>query len=349
MTYGYPGFKEWTAPKDFGTFPTGCQASIGPWDGPIYRTSKSYTDPSLPQVSLDQVLMDLGRSSTNLAEGIATIKDTINLFRGPGKFLKHLARSGSVNIKSSRAPLKELKSAFDKAGDTWLEGTYGWIPFIQDLIELSSIARNPQAALAKLSKPIVKDIRHTASSGGDVDSSQLEHTFVITERLETTRKRLIRIEASPSPSFQAMSMANKLATYLGLNDFGRLAWELVPYSFVVDWFTDLGSSVSSMGALNGPAAYIDGIVSMASWSTVKHEFSLISPQKLSYPSDSPVKMYWNLGVGGGSCVVEATSFFRSERGKGNLDGDLFHNGLSAYRTASGIALMHGALRGITGW
>lgn len=195
----------------------------------------------------------------------------------------------------------------------------------------------------------MKDIRHTASSGGGVDSTQLEHTFVITERLETTRKRLIRIEASPNPSFQAMSIANQMATYLGLNDFGRLAWELVPYSFVVDWFTDLGSSVSSMGAFNGPAAYVDGIVSMASWSTVKHEFSLISPYKLSYPSDSPNVIYWNLGVSGGSCVVEATSFFRSERGKGNLDGDLFHNGLSAYRTASGIALMHGALRGITGW
>lgn len=301
----------------------------------------------LPKVNAAKVAMDLSRSSTNLAEFIATLKDTCSLFSVPGMFLKHAVKHG---VRVSNRPLKELKGSLNAAGSTWLQGTYGYLPLISSLQELTAIARAPQKTLARLAKPVSQDIRHqTSRSYSSVPSPNLDqYSFGTNVRVHQTLQRLIRLDGQPNPSFQSMSIANQMATYLGLNDFGRLAWELVPFSFVVDWFTDLGSNIASASALNGPLAYSNLRVSSCMKTRTVSSYSVVGARTTS------VKNLWfqntaTINLNGGMCVVENIDFHRSAYGEGDSSGSTFNNGLSAYRTATGLALLHGSTRKLTGW
>lgn len=304
--------------------------------------------PVLPAFDANGAALDISRSSTNLAEMMATMKQTAAMLAKPGKFFRHLTKKNDI-VYTERTPLSELRSAIDRAGSTWLEGTYGYLPLISDLIELSSIAVNPRKALDKLKKPIKRDYR---------DANQVEYTYSrdpqtpihgtrLARSTTVTASRLIRIEGQPNPTFQAMGLINQMATYLGLNDFGRLAWELVPYSFVLDWFTSMGSSIGSAAALNGHLAYCDIRFSSAIRTTRVEKYSVVPP------GVTEVTYWWpyrrHLDVKGGYLETEHVTFSRSKSGEAVLGGDLVVNGLNACRTTSGIALLLGRLGSLSRW
>lgn len=301
----------------------------------------------LPAVDLNSIVMDLSRSSSNIAETIATFKSTTSLFRRPAQFLKHASKNG---IKTSRKPLKELRVSLDTAGKTWLTGTYGYLPLISDLIEISALCLNPSKSLEKLKRPVTRDIRSTNSDSYSTERPVSMDPHYFSQKVQVVRSlsRLIRIEGTPNPSFQAMSLANQMATYLGLNDFGRLAWELVPFSFVFDWFSNLGRSVASTSALNGHLAYCD----IACSSALKTQ-TLTSYMTNPAPETTYTNTYFqtrqSINVVGGSCTVEDIMYVRSPRGEADLSGATFTNGLNAYRTTTGFALLLGSLRHLAGW
>lgn len=309
---------------------------------------KESPPPALPAFDARSVALELSRSSTNLAEAIATMKDTSKMLARPGRFLKHLSNRKDI-VYTERTRLAELKAAIDRAGSTWLEGTYGYIPLISDLIELSSIVVNPRKALEKLKQPIQRDYRDAAVSNWSyAPNEQLDsHTARLSHSTVVKASRLVRVEGQPNPTFQAMGLANQMATYLGLNDFGRLAWELTPYSFVIDWFTSMGKSLSSAAALNGPLAYCDVRFSSAIKTTQTDEYSVVAPTVTSTQMWGPYKAFIRLN--GGTLVLEKIDFVRSKPGEANLGGDLVVNGLNAYRTATGVALLLGRLGSLSKW
>lgn len=317
------------------------------WRGWVSESLDPQSDLKLEAVDMNSVVLELSRSSTNLAETIATFSDTVNLFRAPGLFLKHAAKSG---IPVSRRPLKELRKSLDTAGQTWLSGTYGYLPLISDLQNLASFCASPRKALNDLKKPLVKDIRNSVSDGYCTRRPPGMNKYHFSLHVETQRflSRMIRLEGTPNPAFHAMSLANQLATYYGLNDFGRLAWELTPGSFVFDWFSSLGRSVASIGALNGPLAYCNVTVSSTNKLLTKQTYT-VTPAETTTVKNTWLNTETSINVFGGSCVLESCSFSRSARGEADLSGSTFQNGLSSYRTATGMALLLGSLGRITGW
>lgn len=321
------------------------------WKGWVPEFPSPEHEIELKAIDVDSLIMDLSRSSTNVAECIATMTGTANLFRRPASFLKHVSKKG---LPVSRRPLKELRSSLDTAGKTWLAGTYGYLPLISDLVELTSVCTQPRKTLDKLKRPVKRDIRDSNSISYSTDpipdSYDTEAKYWGKTGLRTTKtvSRLIRLEGIPNPTFQAMSVANQMATYLGLNDFGRLAWELVPFSFVFDWFSHLGKSISSASALNGHMAYMDVLVSSAQKTVINEVFTSLAPT-ITEVYDSWAGIRHNVTLTGGSCEVESVAFARSKYGQGDTSGSSFSNGLSSYRTATGLALLLGQFGRVTGW
>lgn len=342
-----PPFAPHTVVFDYPTaFPSATFAK-DVWSGAYSDVLTGSVDVSLPAIDVGPWLLEISRSSTNLAEAIATFKDSIKLFTRPGKFLAHAKRSG---IEVSKRPLKELSNSLDRAADTWLQGTYGYIPLMHDLVECAKICRDPKKALAELNKPISKKKRQSASFSqtGVRPSGTTAYQLGVTLTRTTTVKRVVQLDAIPNPTFFAMSLANQMATYLGLNDFGRLAWELCPYSFVADWFTSLGERLSSASGMNGHLAYMDARVSSALSQTTRDSYGIRVPDTTTH-LDSFNHMRYNFSALGGCCEYETKSFTRSVSGQGDSSGRVFNNGLSAYRTATGLALLLGPMRKMTGW
>lgn len=129
----------------------------------------------------------------------------------------------------------------------WLQLQYGWKPLLSDIY----------GSCDALSKRDSGDFRVTAkASRRDTDSwsvtrSPLGATYptgnfdASTTVARRTRGVFVRIDALPQNDLK-MSL-----TSLGLTNPLLVAWEVVPYSFVVDWFLPVGSWLESLDALCG--------------------------------------------------------------------------------------------------
>jgi hypothetical protein len=115
----------------------------------------------------------------------------------------------------------------------WLELRYGWRPFLKDIRDLSE-------AIQKLDVPRTYTIRvrhsvpYTCSTAFPTLFEGWGHGSYGKQIIATL------IEARPDP-----------IAYLGLDNPLSIAWELVPYSFVVDWFYPLGSYLATRSTLAG--------------------------------------------------------------------------------------------------
>jgi hypothetical protein len=125
-------------------------------------------------------------------------------------------------------------------GSLWLEWTYGWKPLA------GSVFGAAQGMVAACSPPgsgvSAMPVRENASEKGT-------HQFTRTVDSEG----VIRTRAEDSVyqcrivAFYAMTTGglNSVAGLTSLNPVS-IAWELVPYSFVADWFVDVGSYLRNM-------------------------------------------------------------------------------------------------------
>lgn len=295
----------------------------------------------LPSIDLASMALEKSRSSSNVAEILSTCKQTMSSLVRPWEFLKFVNKNGLSSIQGSRRPLRELRAGIDRAASTWLEGTYGYLPLISDLAEIYSLATDPKRALSNI-KPEVQYIRNIVSGDSAVIPVEGvgEYNVYITGKRSMSLERCVRINWDINPTFFTMSYAQQMASYLGLRDYGRLAWELVPYSFVADWFTNVGKSLAASAALNGPLMYCVGSVSSWTRTVTTTSMSLVGPR-------NPHRNDYTLIISsGGVCSTEEVNFVRSAAGEGDVDGAMVWNGLNSYRTASGIALLVGAAKSI---
>lgn len=174
--------------------------------------------------------LDLG---INIAEGKKTYQGIVQNVRSLGNALisvKH-GRYGNalrylgVTGRRRSFSTKRLNS-LDLSG-RWLELQYAWKPLVHDSYEAAK-------ALAAMTGP--RTYRYNASLGpkrATYDGSQVPIAF----------KYLVTV--SVSKRLQAELYEDvPFARALGLTDPASIAWEVVPYSFVVDWFIPIGTYLS---------------------------------------------------------------------------------------------------------
>lgn len=125
-------------------------------------------------------------------------------------------------------------------GSLWLEWTYGWKPLAGSIF---GAAENMILASTNNGSGVSgHPIRESASEKGDSRTvvSVVEPGVLNTKEIDSVYQS--RIQA-----FYALSTGglNGVAGYTSLNPVS-IAWELVPYSFVADWFVDIGGYLRNM-------------------------------------------------------------------------------------------------------
>lgn len=121
----------------------------------------------------------------------------------------------------------------DRAGD-YLEGVFGWVPLVEDI----------QGAFEALAR--------TPPSGWVNARSQIEHQssewIVNNPNFGTNRAWTRRgpVMATLSCSVDVQNPNVHLANRLGLLNLPGVAWDLIPWSFVVNMFTNMGQMVNSI-------------------------------------------------------------------------------------------------------
>jgi hypothetical protein len=116
-------------------------------------------------------------------------------------------------------------------GKVWLEYEYGWRPLVHDLND------GAEAFFALTNKPLTKTYKASKK--------------VRNQLPETTSSSLITGEAVTIRALRAVVKENYTPWQsLGLDSPVSVAWELLPWSFVADWFIPFGNYLQARACLS---------------------------------------------------------------------------------------------------
>ncbi len=199
----------------------------------------------------------------NLAQDVAQFGQTFSLIAQSAtkiyKSVRQLRRGnipGAVEAltagrRSSRIP-RGHPSAAKSVADNWLELQYGWKPLLQDiegtLKSLSVLQDTPGIVQSvAVSARAESDVRTTGLTV--LNQSGLPNVRYLQTRTRTDCKLKLRFRlASPIRSFLAQT---------GFTNPINLVWEILPFSFVVDWFLPIGTYLEGFSAFDG-LEFVDG-------------------------------------------------------------------------------------------
>ncbi len=197
----------------------------------------------------NDVRSKLKDQSVNLAQAFAERKQAASMFVDFGtrilKARKALKRADVGGIFKALTGVKEPPKGWKRkfsttatqlAGDHWLAWQYGIRPLISDIrgsIEEIYKVRSVQ--------PLIRRVTKTVRKGETVGTGTPNATGW------GSKATIICYAEFDSGA----SGFDQTAQRLGLTDPIMLAWELIPYSFVIDWFINVGDFIHATGTVSG--------------------------------------------------------------------------------------------------
>lgn len=194
---------------------------------------------------ITNALLKLKDQKVNLAQAFAERKMTANLLADS---ITRIAKSvQALRSGKWRKAGRYLKQNWKKAPSSWLEYQYGWTPLLQDIYGSCEALRELDRTAWIMT---VKEVfvsreetvkRFTSNGNGSVHPFNYDSE----QSLASSKGAFIRLDYIPSVTFfDALSRA-------GFTNPLQLQWELVPFSFVVDWGYAVGDWLSVMDATVG--------------------------------------------------------------------------------------------------
>lgn len=211
-----------------------------------------------------------GKEASGLLESAAEIGQTAKMLTNPMgvvKLLRALGSGGEKTLKGvylSWERRTHMKSRdrnipahlLTLASNIWLEKKYGWDPFVADLeticVMSTGAADTVQTVREKCAQPYVVSSGPVSNSVGlqvvtNVPPSPLVYgdyrTYCTkTASCDYTTTLKARVQATCPAAY---SSTEGMLRTLGLGI--SVAYNLLPYSFVFDWFFDVGGRLERMG------------------------------------------------------------------------------------------------------
>jgi len=209
-------------------------------------TNKLMTKVRNKQVDLGVALGEYAETAAMIATIGAKIAKAISAAR-KGRFGDAMrALTGS----SRRDTWKHVPLA---AANTWLGVTYGLKPLLNDIYGAMELLEKRYT-----SPPVRQSVRasHQVNVSAEADISLGDAPWIV----HNTRGLIISGRVSGIIHYQVDNPVIRLLDQVGLLNPAAIAWELVPYSFVVDWFLPVGDFFNSVVPPQG-VTFLSGVVS----------------------------------------------------------------------------------------
>lgn len=211
------------------------------WTGSISRSQ-----PTASELS-GQLRSKIKASNLNLAQSLAEYRQTADLFCDLVSDVVSTFRSlrSGRGLKDIAKYFKKPKSNIvDDVANRWLQYQYGIRPLMSDL----------HGSCEALRKKLNDGSYNYVTVSRDIESLELQKwpnkDTPVGKALCQIRHRC-RLKAR----YKISSATVKQLTEVGITNPALLAWELVPYSFVVDWLFPVGNWLASLDALNGTSNF----------------------------------------------------------------------------------------------
>jgi hypothetical protein len=263
--YGY----DWDLPGPRWFYEKQTQFSIAGWPYSATDPWNSNDDIAL----LGKLREQIAGSDFNLGVFLGESQEALRMiFDSATRIRKSILAVKRGNLRAAASHLlinkpKRINPKGKTASAIWLELQYGWLPLLQD-------AEGAAQFLAKyLEFPMVRTYKvrkkknHKWSNGGSTNVSQIY-------KASSQKQIIARVSEVNVPSL------------VGLTDPASVAWELLPFSFVADWFIPIGNYLAARSL----ASAVTG--SFVTTMTTKSEGSFGPPLSVSNTS---VRNIWSGG------------------------------------------------------
>ncbi len=204
--------------------------------------------------SVVKALNHLSSEKATLGADLAQAKQTADMFagnvtKGVEFFRAFKKRDMASALRALGIRSRNGKSRATKAyADMWLEVNYGWVPLATSIYETQKV----------LCMEMAKDriIRGTGKGKARRGRDYEWGSFNIRENAKTSARTEIhaRLETETLAFLNSLGVVNPLT----------VAWEVVPWSFAVDWFIPVGNVLEAASAHFG-LEFVKG------WTSVKSD------------------------------------------------------------------------------
>jgi hypothetical protein len=203
------------------------------------------------KLNLAQALAERKRTADLIANSIRRMVEAFRALRrrdleealrilGAGKpSRRKMRRIGAIWKGPIRRGSRPSEGEFQNASSVWLEIQYGWRPLLNDIYESAQ-------AIEKAQDHSSKKTRCKGSSAW-TDKAVNRYRF---NRVDVIDKVNINVRGSYVVWFSLPNSPRTLSQ-LGFTNPAYLAWELTPFSFVVDWFIPIGNALNSLDSTFG--------------------------------------------------------------------------------------------------
>lgn len=247
--------------------------------------------PSCPQdlqnQAVTKALLEISDQKVNLGEDLATFKQTLSLFSGKTSIMLELLKiSGTKKewrkfFHMHRNSFREPMSA---AARSYLEYVYGFKPIMTDIYALNEMMKEQSQKTLLL---------HGHGSGsrtaGTAEGTwkNLSYTQYRVRSGLAQGKASCHLYARLDPDHSGLRALHQL----GLINPWSLAWDLVPFSFIVDWFIPIGSVLEVLTVPFG-LIFVDGSLGFRTDETTQYEYRYlgngVNPVTQTRVTESPM-------------------------------------------------------------
>lgn len=202
-------------------------------------------------------------STTLSAVSAYELEKTVEMFVKAGtrvkRFIPNLLNElAKRNAKRRKQGKQELR-ALDVASSLWLEHRYGWLPLMYDIKgHIDAFERNDQQFWRK-------SYGNDTSTGRYQDSGSWTYGSGFTSGFtwSDTHNQVTKVRCGIY-YIDTLDYERRVASNLGLDlwSSSQIVWEVIPFSFVVDWFINVGNWLEAIKPK-------PGVKTLAEWTTIE--------------------------------------------------------------------------------
>lgn len=234
---------------------------------------------SSPSSALDSQVQNLARTRANnkisefirpfqggvflgeLREALSMVRHPLlSLRRGIDTYLEVAsARARYVRVSNEA---KRRRAREKILSNVWLEYVFGWRPFLSDIESfVDALAQNNYfAANRTVIRTGAKDQRLDNAGFGNLNAT-VQQTFAGSAACMVTRRAVLKTSVKLVVGVEVSRKSNQKVdpTLFGFswNEFAPTVWELIPYSFLADYFTNIGDVIASYSIMPGVIKWAD--------------------------------------------------------------------------------------------
>lgn len=228
-------------------------------------SAKYLEDTDLVRASAVKAMSGVVPSTTLSAVSAFELEKTVDMFIKAGtrvkrfipNLLNELAKRNTKRRKSGKPDLR----AADVASSLWLEHRYGWLPLMYDIKgHIDAFERNDYQFWRKSYGNSMNTGRYSNTGQWTyVPGAGMTSGFTWSDVHEQVTKVRCGIYYIDTLDYE-----RRVASSLGLDLWSspQIVWEIIPFSFVVDWFINIGDWLEAIKPK-------PGVKTLAEWTTVE--------------------------------------------------------------------------------